>query len=171
MRKRSKHPHWLPSQHIPKASDEPSDGPSDSNPSSHTPFLTNTTTVAHDTSTDDERSLQAVENDAFEVICRSMIGPAPTAHASAPDVRTSVVYEPSPTKGAFLSSASAGHGMSTGIGVGPHPAVQNANTGCRWPSLGLVLILSLSLILSHLATTTRRRSHPPCTTRMTRTYI
>ncbi|KAF8548540.1 kinase-like protein [Imleria badia] len=90
--------------------------PSPNNASSHTPFPTNTTTAVHDTSTDDERSLQAVENDPFEVICRSMIGPAPAAHASAPDVRTSVVYEPSPTKGAFLSSASAGHGMSTGIG-------------------------------------------------------
>ncbi|KAF8554847.1 hypothetical protein OG21DRAFT_1508354 [Imleria badia] len=122
-RKRSKRPRRPPSQHIAEVSDEASDGPSNRDINPHTRLPTTTTSARHDTSSDDERSLQVVENDPFEMIRRSMIGPAPAAHASAPDVRVSVVYEPSPTKAAFPSSASAGHGTGTGteIGVGPPP--------------------------------------------------
>ena len=117
-RKRSKRPRRPPSQHIPEVSDEASDG-SNHKASIHTPFPATATTATHDTSSDDERPLQVVENDPFEVIRKSMIGPAHSAHASAPDVRTSVLVETSPTKAAFPSSASTGHGA--GIGIGPPP--------------------------------------------------
>ncbi|KAF8435346.1 hypothetical protein L210DRAFT_3452969 [Boletus edulis BED1] len=139
IRKRTKRSRRPISQHITEASHEDSDGPSSvSNRNAtasprvpHTPFP-NTRIPANDTSSDDEQPtgpLQVVENDPFEVIRRSMLGPtgasaspllagtAPTARASAPDVRASASYDTSPSKIMFPAPVS-GHGQSGGIGMG-----------------------------------------------------
>ena len=107
-RKRTNRARRPPSQHIAEVSDEGSDADHNANVSanpltSHTPFPT--ARAAHDTSSEDEQSvrpLQVVDNDPFEVIRRSMLGPsvptAPSPFASTPDVRVSGTGETSPSK-------------------------------------------------------------------------
>ncbi|KAG8220344.1 hypothetical protein J3R82DRAFT_3438 [Butyriboletus roseoflavus] len=134
-RKRTKPPRRPPSQHITEVSDEGSDGPSsvsycntsvnvttNTNTNPSIPRTTFPTTRAargtHDTSSEDEHPvgpLEVVENDPFEVIRKSMLGPSasapvlptdpstPSSRISGPDVRGD---ETSPFKPAFPSSGS-----------------------------------------------------------------
>ena len=119
-RKRPKRPRRPPSQHIAEVSDEGSDGPfstlnrnrnangdAGANPSPRTPFPT--TNGTQETSSEDEQpagGFKVVENDPFEVIRKSMLGPSPSVlHlAPVPSVPSAEASgETSPFKTAFPS--------------------------------------------------------------------
>jgi hypothetical protein len=148
-RKRSKHSRRPPSHPITEVSDEGSNEPNASASDHvnsrvpHTPFPT---TATHDTSSDEDEHpvgpLQIVENDPFEVIRRSMLGAAPAspvAHASAPDVRASIMVESSPSKaplrGSSLSISRSAQGQSAGMAVGQSPPKRQRKTSAFFGSL------------------------------------
>ena len=141
-----KHPRRPPSQCITEVSDEGSNGPSSAsnpnrndngnvgtNPSPRTPFPTiRAANGTQETSSKDEEPagpFKIVENDPFEVIRKSMLGPSPSVpHWPVPSVPSAEPSrETSPSRTAF-PSVGAGAGRGTGLTPDPGAAKRERRT-------------------------------------------
>ncbi|KAG9308022.1 hypothetical protein JVU11DRAFT_12674 [Chiua virens] len=149
-RKRTPRARRPPSQHILEVSDEGSDGPSSNDhnvvgiTSAHirAPFPTiPISSGSHDTSSEDDPAIgpfEVVENNPFDVIRRSIIGPSPSlsliptvpspsslASASVPDVRT---YDTPSKAGTAIQTANSTNPLGGGTGPNLSPPKRERRT-------------------------------------------